>query len=63
MILKDSDLPETVVISLGEVGTFEFGANSHTAWGDGSAPLFYRTNDKGEVIEAVYHYDTHEDEE
>lgn len=47
-----------------EGGTFEHGCNSHTAHGDGSAPLYYRINNKGEVIEAVYHYDaTCEDEE
>lgn len=40
-----------------EGGTFEFGANSYTAHGDGSAPLFYRTNEGGEIIEAVYAYD------
>lgn len=46
-------------------GVFEFGCNGLTAHGDGSAPLYYRTNDKGEVIEAVYHYDVacEEDEE
>lgn len=45
-----------------EGGTFEFGANSYTAHGDGSAPLFYRLNDSNEVIEAVYAYDVDEDE-
>lgn len=40
-----------------EGGAFEFGANSYTAHGDGSAPMFYITNEKGEVLEAVYHYD------
>lgn len=46
-----------------EGGAFEFGCNSYTAHGDGSAPLYYRTNDKGEVIEAVYHYDVDCDED
>lgn len=46
-----------------EGGVCEFGANSYTAHGDGSAPLFYRTNDKGEVIEAIYHYDADWEEE
>lgn len=46
-----------------EGGTFEFGCNSYTAHGDGSAPLYYRTNEKGEVIEAVYHYDVAYDED
>lgn len=48
-----------------EGGTFEFGCNSHTAHGDGSAPLYYRTDADGNVIEAVYHYDIayNEDEE
>lgn len=46
-----------------EGGTFEFGVNSHTAHGDGSAPLFYRLNDNNEVIEAVYAYDVECDEE
>lgn len=45
-------------------GVFEFGCNGLTAHGDGSAPLYYRTNEAGEVIEAVYHYDvTCEDED
>lgn len=34
----------------------EHGCNSGTAYGDGAVDLFYRTNDKDEVIEAVYHY-------
>lgn len=38
-------------------GTFEFGCNGFTAHGDGSVPLYYRTNENGEVVEAVYHYD------
>ncbi|MDC5579424.1 DUF4241 domain-containing protein [Acinetobacter baumannii] len=38
-------------------GTFKNGCNSMTAHGDGSAPLFYRTDADGNVIEAVYHYD------
>jgi hypothetical protein len=46
-----------------EGGVCEFGANSYTAYGDGFAPLFYRANDKGEVIEAVYHYDADWNEE
>lgn len=46
-----------------EGGVFEFGANSYTAHGDGSAPLFYRTNEGGEVIEAVYAYDACCDED
>lgn len=37
-------------------GVFEHGCNSGTAYGDGAVDLFYRTNDKDEVIEAVYHY-------
>ena len=40
-----------------EGGVFEFGANSYTAHGDGSAPLIYRLNKAGEVIEAAYLYD------
>lgn len=56
---RNADNPEKE-----EGGTFEHGCNSHTAHGDGSAPLYYRTNDNGEVIEAVYHYDiTCEEEE
>ena len=35
----------------------EYGILSLTAHCDGSAPLFFRTNEKDEVIEAVYHYD------
>lgn len=41
----------------------EYGILTQTAHGDGSAPLFFRTNEKDEVIEAVYHYDVHEDED
>lgn len=45
-------------------GTFEFGCNGQTAHGDGSAPLYYRTDADGNVIEAVYHYDiTYEEDE
>lgn len=44
-------------------GVFGSGANSYTAHGDGSAPLFYRTNEKGEVIEAMYHYEPVYEEE
>jgi len=43
--------------SMKEGGVFEFGANSYTAHGDGSAPLIYRLNKAGEVIEAAYLYD------
>lgn len=43
-------------------GTFEFGCNGLTAHGDGSAPLYYRTDADGKVIEAVYHYDIAYDE-
>jgi hypothetical protein len=46
-----------------EGGVFEFGANSYTAHGDGSAPMFYRLNDKGEVIESIYHYEPDYDED
>ena len=46
-----------------EGGVFEFGANSYTAHGDGSAPMFYRLNDKGEVIESIYHYEPDCDED
>lgn len=58
---RNADKPEKE-----QGGAFEFGCNSYTAHGDGSAPLYYRANDKGEVIEAVYHYDIEwkeEDEE
>ena len=41
----------------------EYGILTQTAHGDGSAPLYFRTNDKGEVIEAVYHYDANEEED
>lgn len=45
-------------------GTFEFGCNGQTAHGDGSAPLYYRTDADGNVIEAAYHYDiTYEEDE
>lgn len=46
-------------------GVFAHGVNSYTAHGDGSAPLFYRLNEQGEVIEAMYHYEPayEEDEE
>jgi len=44
-------------------GTFEFGCNGQTAHGDGSAPLYYRTDEDGNVIEAVYHYDIDWEEE
>lgn len=41
----------------------EYGILTQTAHGDGSAPLYFRTNDKDEVIEVVYHYDANEEEE
>lgn len=41
----------------------EYGILTQTAYGDGSAPLYFRTNDKDEVIEAVYHYDANEEDE
>lgn len=43
-------------------GAFEFGCNGLTAHGDGSAPLYYRTNEANEVIEAIYAYDFFDEE-
>lgn len=44
-------------------GSFEYGCNSHTAYGDGSADLYVIKDVDGNVIEAAYRYCVEEDAE
>lgn len=44
-------------------GSFEFGCNSYTAYGDGSANLYVIKDEHGNVVEAVYLYCEEEEDE